>query len=68
MGYGELHQKLKHLDLSNNDLTEEGVDDLILILSHLDLKSLNVSKNNLGDVGIIQLLSKTKEESLGSNL
>lgn len=57
----EVHGKLKHLDISNNDITHEGVDDLISILSHLDLRSLNVSKNNLGDSGIIELLAKTRD-------
>lgn len=53
---GQLHQKLKILDISNNDITEEGVDSLVVMLAHLELNVLNLSKNHIGDNGLCEML------------
>jgi hypothetical protein len=65
---GQPVQRLKNLDLSCNELTEECINPLIGILDNLSLEGLNIARNNFGDDAIISFVKQLKNTSTGLSL
>lgn len=61
-------ENLKVLNLSSNEITQEGVRSLVTIVNCARLRTLNLSRNLLADEGVIELVDSLRESTAGEIL